>query len=91
MSGLWLRTVQYSEEGTEIPYDSFVGLKSLPMLSGRGVSYVTARMLPPPSPFLTYFASLSGSSLMLTSLFLSIVTFICKTPQNVRSQGNVKT
>lgn len=56
----------------EIPYDSFVGLKYLPVLPGRIFPYVTARKLPSPFPFLAYFPFLSGSSLTLTIKFIPV-------------------
>lgn len=56
----------------EMPYDSFVGLKPFPVLSGREVPYATARVLPSPLPFLTCSAFLSGSSSTLTIKFIPV-------------------
>lgn len=74
----------------EIPYDSFGGLKSLPVLSGRDVPYVTARMLPSPFPFLTYFTFLSIHLwVSQLSVFLSNTTLIFKNLQKSRKCKNM--
>lgn len=74
----------------EIPYDSFRGLKSLPVLSGRDVPYVTARMLPSPFPFLTYFTFLSVHLwVSQLSVFLSNTTLIFKNLQKSRKCKNM--
>lgn len=74
----------------EIPCDSFVGLKSLPVLSGRDVPYVTARMLLSPFPFLTYFTFLSVHLwVSQLSVFLSNITLIFKNLQKSRKCKNM--
>lgn len=80
-SGLWRLT------GTRKRDRYLVDIKGT---SGRDVPYVTAWMLPPPSQP-AFHSSLVHLWLSQLSLFLSIITFICKNLQNVRNQGNVKT